>query len=284
MLRWAYDKRLTHQLADSLGIEAPRTSFPSEHDDPAEGVEFPAILKPAVKPDVNRLTTAKAWRVESADELRARYAEACALMGSDALLVQELVPGGGEAQFSYAALCSAGRPLATLTARRTRQYPPDFGRASTYVESVDRPEIIEPSERLLAALGWDGLVELEYKRDARSGRFKLLDINPRVWGWHTLCARAGVDFPVLAYRLACGGWVATVRGRPGVRWVRLSTDLPTSLKQIVCGRMSAREYFRSLRGPIEGGIYARDDPIPGLVELPLLMSILVRRLLRGDGV
>ena len=66
-------------------------------------------------------------------------------------MVQELVPGGGEAQFSYAALCRDGEPLAALTARRTRQYPADFGRASTYVETVEVPEVVEPSLRLLRA-------------------------------------------------------------------------------------------------------------------------------------
>ena len=284
VLRWAYDKRLTHRLAESLAVDSPRTWYPAEQDDPAAGVAFPAILKPAIKPEFNRLTAAKAWRVDDADELRARYAEAAELMSRDALLVQELLPGGGESQFSYAALCSDGRPLATILARRTRQYPPDFGRASTYVESVERPEIVEPSEQVLADLRWDGLVELEYKQDPRDGRFKLLDINPRAWGWHTLCARAGVDFPVLAWRLAQGEAVPRLRGRAGVRWVRLSTDLPTSLKEILAGRMSAAEYLRSLRGPVEGAIYARDDPRPGLLELPLLARTLATRLARRGAV
>jgi D-aspartate ligase len=284
VLRWAYDKRLTHGLAESLGIPSPRTVSPATQNDPAAGMTFPAILKPAVKPVHNRLTLAKAWRVETADDLRARYAEACTFMDPHELLVQELIPGGGEAQFSYAALCSAGRPQAWLTARRTRQYPPDFGRASTYVESVDRPEIVEPSVRLLGELGWDGLVELEYKRDTRDGSFKLLDINPRVWGWHTLCAPAGVDFPLLAWRLSRGESVPPLTGRCGVRWVRLSTDLPTAIKEIAAKRMSLGEYVGSLRGPVEGAIYARDDVLPALLELPLLVGILARRLVRGDGV
>jgi D-aspartate ligase len=284
VLRWAYDKRLTHRLAVSLGIDSPRTWFPAEHGDPAAGVEFPAILKPAIKPGFNRLTAAKAWRVEDADELRVRYAEAARLMSADVLLVQELIPGSGDTQFSYAALCSEGRALATVVARRTRQYPSDFGRASTYVESVERPEIVEPSERLLAALRWEGLVEVEYKRDPRTQRFKLLDVNPRAWGWHTLGAAAGVDFPLLAWRLARGEAVPQRRALPGVRWVRLSTDLPTSLKEMLRGRLSVRDYLRSLRGPIEGAIFARDDPVPGLVELPLLAQVLVRRLARRSGV
>jgi D-aspartate ligase len=89
---------------------------------------------------------------------------------------------------------------------------------------------------------------------------------------------------VLAWQHALGESLPVLRGRPGVRWVRLSTDLPTSMKEIARGRLSVREYLRSLSGPVEGAIYARDDPLPGLVELPLLANTLARRLLRGDGV
>ena len=63
----------------------------------------------------------------------------------DTLMVQELIAGGGEAQLSYAALCRDGVPLAAVTARRTRQYPAEFGRASTFVETIECPEIVEPS-------------------------------------------------------------------------------------------------------------------------------------------
>jgi predicted ATP-grasp superfamily ATP-dependent carboligase len=55
-------------------------------------------------------------------------------------------------------------------------------------------------------------------------------------------------------------------------------------KELLAGRMSLRTYLRSLRGPVEGAIFARDDPAPGLLELPLLASILARRLLHGDAV
>ena len=36
-------------------------------------------------------------------------------------------------------------------------------------------------------------LEIEFKRDIRDGRPKLLDINARAWGWHSIGARAGVE-------------------------------------------------------------------------------------------
>jgi D-aspartate ligase len=285
VMRWAYDKRLTHELANRVGVEHPVTAYPRSRDEiGALPVEFPAIIKPAIKEDFNPLTAAKAWRVDSPESLLERYDEACSLVDPSVLMVQELVPGNGVSQLSYAALCEDGRSLASVVARRTRQYPMDFGRASTYVETIEDPEVVDRAERLLADLRWTGLVEVEFKRDSRDGAYKLLDINPRVWGWHTLCGRVGVDFPYLLWRSVRGESVPAVRSRPGVGWMRMTTDLPTVLKEIRRRRMSVREYLGTLRGPRESAIFAKDDPVPGLVEVPMLAATLVRRLARGSAV
>ncbi len=278
MLRWAYDKRLTYRLAEELGVAHPWTRHPRCREEAAAlDCAYPVILKPAFKENVNSFTRDKAWLVEGREALLARYDEACGLVAQDVIMVQELIPGGGEAQFSYAALCVDGRPRASLAARRTRQHPVDFGRSSSYVETVDLPEIEEPARRLLAAMRYTGLVEVEFKYDSRDGRYKLLDINPRVWGWHSLGRRAGVDFPYLLWRVLRDEPTPEARARPGVRWVRAVTDLPAVAHEIWRGRMSLRAYLRSLRGPLECAIFALDDPLPALFEAPLLSYIAWRR-------
>lgn len=285
VLRMAYDKRETYALATRIGVEVPWTLWPAGKAElEATDIDYPVILKPAVKETFNRLTAAKAWRVDNRRELLARYEEAIGLVSPDVLMVQELVPGGGEEQLSYAALCADGRPLASIVARRTRQYPPDFGRASTFVETIDDASVAQCSAPLLEAMRFTGLIEVEFKRHPGTGRLKLLDVNPRVWGWHTLGAAAGVDFSYLLWLAACRQPVPPQRARPGVRWVRSSTDLPTVVGQILRRRMGLREYVGTLRGPRERAIFALDDPLPGLAEGPLIVSMLVRRLLRGNGV
>jgi D-aspartate ligase len=284
-LQWAYDKRCTHLLADETGVPRPWTAQPRTVDELAAlDPPFPCVLKPAIKTAHNRLTAAKAWRVDTKAELVARWREAVELVPVDVLLVQELVPGDGTSQYSYAALWENGRPLAAVAARRTRQYPADFGRASTFVETVDAPEAAELAQRLVGRIGLTGLAEVEFKRDARDGTMKVLDVNPRVWGWHTLGARAGVDFPWLLWRQACGDTIEPVEGRAGERWLRLTTDLPTGVREVLARRLPLRPYVSSLVGRRERAIAARDDVLPGLLEVPLLASLLVRRLAGGAGV
>jgi predicted ATP-grasp superfamily ATP-dependent carboligase len=285
VLRWAHDKRLTHQLAQEAGLATPQTFFPADRAElQALECEFPVILKPAVKEEFNRFTAAKAWRVDDKRSLVARYDEASLFVPPETIMVQELIPGDGRCQLSFAALCSEGQPLASVVARRIRQFPSDFGRASTFVETVDEPGVIENSRRVLAAMGATGLVEVEFKRDPRTDALKLLDINPRAWGWHTVGARAGVDFPYLLWRLVHGDSVQTVQGVPGVKWKRLSWDLVTAGSDMLRGQLAVREYLASFRGPRVAAIFAPDDPVPGLVEVPLLAFILCARLARGNGV
>ncbi len=122
VVKWACDKRLTYARAASLGIPCPRTVYPKDRRELAAlDLTFPLILKPMVRDQVNEFTSAKAWRADSKQELLRRYDRAAALVPPETIALQELIPGGSESQFSYAAVCVAGTPVASLVARRTRQ-------------------------------------------------------------------------------------------------------------------------------------------------------------------
>jgi len=279
-LRQVCDKLALHRLAHDLGIDQPWAFCPSSPQElKTFDCRFPVILKPAMREVSNPLTSAKAWAVHSRQELLDRYKEATSFMPPELIMVQEIVPGGGEAQLSYAALCSEGRVLASITARRTRQFPIDFGRASTFVETIPDPGLHDAATRLLAAVKMTGLVEVEFKRDS-SGRYRLLDVNTRVWGWHSLCARAGVDFSYLLWLLARDEPIPELEAVAGVSWMRLSTDLPIALQELLRGRLSLKEYFRAFTGRHDSPIFAMDDLAPGLLEFPLMIYLVARRVWR----
>ncbi|MBV9050543.1 MAG: hypothetical protein JOY58_19920 [Solirubrobacterales bacterium] len=277
-VRWAWDKRNTYQLAGRLGVPIPRTSYPRDLDDLAavQG-NPPFVVKPAIKEDFLNATKVKAWRADSREELRARFQQAAALVGPGQVLIQELVPGDGRSQFACCAFVQHGTMVATMIARRRRQHPPEFGRASTFVETVDVPPLEESSARLFGAIDYHGLAELEYKLDPRDGQFKLLDFNARTWGYHTLGLAAGIDFPYLQFADQIGEAVAWCRARPGTRWIRLVTDLPAALAEIQAGRFRARPYLRSLATAHVEAVISREDPLPGLVEIALIPYLAFRR-------
>jgi predicted ATP-grasp superfamily ATP-dependent carboligase len=169
-----------------------------------------------------------------------------------------------------------------LIARRLRQHPREFGRAATYVETAEAPVIDELSERFVRAIHYHGLVEIEYKRDPRDGRYKLLDVNARSWGFHALGAAAGVDFSWLLYADVLGIPVESVRAKPGVGWLRLLTDIPTALSDLIHGSISPAAYLKSLLATRVESVFAWFDPLPFLAELILLPWIIVKKLPSGS--
>jgi predicted ATP-grasp superfamily ATP-dependent carboligase len=273
MMRWAYDKHRMNERAAALGLDLPRSlSAGSRADLLNADLRFPVILKPAVKHAGNAFTLAKAWRADDPAALLARYDDAAALVGANAVVVQELIPGRGTAQFSYAALWDRGRPVASLTARRLRQYPIEFGYTSTFVETIARADVEQAACRFLESLGYDGLVEVEFKHDARDGRLKLLDVNARVWTWIALGGRAGVDFPHLFWRLAMGEALPSAHATSGVGWMHASRDIVAAGQEMAAGYLAPRDYPASWRGPLQFAAFATDDPLPGMLDVPLALS------------
>ncbi len=277
-VRIAWDKRLTYQVAARLGIDAPRCWFPRSESDLSEiACDRPVIIKPAIKEHFFYATGAKAWRADNPVELLQKYRQAAAIIPADEVIIQELVPGDGSRQLAYCAFVKDGEPVGTMTVVRRRQHPSDFGRASTFVETVDLPELEGPSLRLLRAMNYYGLVELEFKRDERDGVVKLLDVNARTWGYHGLGPAAGVDFPAMLHHDQMGLPVHPCRARAGVRWARLATDVPNAVRDISRRQLRAGDYVRSLRGIDVGSVWAADDPLPALAELGILPYLAVRR-------
>ncbi|QWZ09555.1 ATP-grasp domain-containing protein [Nocardioides panacis] len=279
VLEAAYDKRVMHEVAARAGIAQPATMFPGSAEQLSHVERFPVVVKPAHKAVPNELTAAKCWRADDRVTLSALYQRACRLMEARALMVQELVAGDG--QYSFAALCRDGRVLASLTARRTRQYPLDFGRASTFVQTIEDRTVEDDARRLLAAMRLTGLVEVEFKRDPTTGANLLLDVNARAWGWQSLGARAGVDFPYLLWLMACALPVRALDARPGVGWMRLVFDVPAAASAVRTGQLTVRDYLRSFRRPLVHAVIAADDPVPGLLDTVLLGSIFASRLRHG---
>jgi D-aspartate ligase len=272
-MKWTYDKHLTYDRAASLGIGYPLSYYPRDHYDVVElDCRFPLILKPTVRERKNAFTREKAWRVDDRAALLSRYDEAVAMVGADAIVLQELIPGRGSAQFSYAAVWDRGKPVASLVAQRLRQLPIDFGYTSTFVRTIENKDVEVAAVRFLTSINYSGLVEVEFKYDTRDGQYKILDVNARSWTWIALGGLAGVDFPAILWRIATGEQVTPMRGQPGATWMLSSRDIVAACREMLAGSLSVSGYLRSLRAKTVFAAFAADDPLPGIVELPLVIA------------
>jgi D-aspartate ligase len=280
-IEWAWDKKKTYELAEKLDIPCPKTFNPKSIDEvPDLYSRLPLAIKPAVKENFFYATGAKAWRADTPDQLLSLYAKAIKQIKPEEILIQEIVPGDGNEQYSYCAFVRDGVPSSVLTARRARQHPREFGRAATYVETIDAPEIEILSERFLEAINYHGVVEIEFKRDPRSGEYKLLDVNARPWGFHAIGWAAGIDFPYLVYADQMGLPIEQVRARAGVGWLRMISDIPTAISDFLHGSLSFSAYVRSLQATRVESVFSVRDPLPSFAELVMLPYIVAKKYLK----
>lgn len=273
------DKKLLAGLAAQVGIPFPRSyQVDSAADLAAIEPAFPVLLKPAQREARNSFTQDKVWRADTRKELDTLYRDAAAHSGASGVVVQDYIPGEGHEQYSYAGVWSAGEPVADMTVRRTRQYPSDFG-ISCFIEIVDEPRIRGVAEKLLRAARYEGLVEIDFKFDARDGQFKPLDVNTRVWAWIGLGEAAGTDFVTMLYRMAHGEQPPAAAGAKDHRWMHVLRDAPAVLSLFRQGqwRGGLRAYLASFRQPIAWATMAWDDPVPFLVEIPITAFRILRR-------
>jgi D-aspartate ligase len=277
-VQWMWDKRNTYQLANELKIPIPETWVPHTLEDVEKiRTAFPLALKPAIKEHFVYATKVKAWRANSTEQLRTLFERANSIAGPGEIIIQNLIPGDGKHQFGYCAFFKDGRALGSMVTRRRRQHPHEFGRASTFVETIELPIAEALSQQFLQKINYYGLVEVEFKLDSRDGQLKLLDVNPRTWGYHSLGRTAGVDFSYLLYTDQVGAAVEECKGKPGISWIRMLTDFPTGIIDVCSRRLSLSEFIKSLRNFNTEAVFSWKDPIPGLVECALLPYLAVTR-------
>lgn len=269
--KYFYDKRFTYHLAEKIGIDFPKTWLVSSAEEiKILDLPYPVIIKPAIQDRFYPYTKRKVFLATNRDELLKAYDKAARIIDPSEILIQEVIPGQPEFLFSLGAFFKNGKLKAKLVAKRSRQHPMDFGNASTFVETVDIPEIESAGEKLLAAAGYYGLAEVEFKFDSRDRKYKLLEVNPRTWGWHSIGLRAGVNFAHILYKDMLDEKIEINSFRQGVKWVRVITDLPTAVRELLKGNLKLKGFFNSLKGEKEFAVFSWSDLLPFIAELFLL--------------
>ena len=243
-----------HQLetAEAAGVPIPRTLYPGSAGEAraaGDEVGFPLIVKPSANVGFRRSHRRQLFRCETPTELDRAYE----LAAPHEPMVQELIPGGAEEMYTLGSyLDRDGQALGLFSGRKLSQTRGYMGSARAG-EAVWVEEVVEQGLALLRALGFHGISQVEVMRDPRDGRYKLLEVNPRLWQWHSLAAACGVDLPWIAYRDLIGDPLPPARMHgEGKRWAIT----------LMAGSGHALE-----RPPYVDAVFARDDPKPALVQL-----------------
>ena len=277
VMQHVHDKRAQMEAAWRSGVETPKTLFVSsaaELEEAAREVPFPAVLKPVDSLAFKLRFHRHILDVRDRTDLERVYNRVDDL---GVLMLQERIPGGEDALHTVGSYLDAGsRPLAVFTGHKLRQYPHAGGSCLAGVSRWD-DDLAVSGLRLLQELQFHGVSQVEFKRDPRDGRYRLMEVNARHWKWHSLAAVCGVNLSLAAYRDVIGRPFVAPRQRDGVKWIVANKDLPLALLEIARGERRAGAYVRSLRGARADGLHALRDPVPGLLNAGAVVKQVVTR-------
>jgi D-aspartate ligase len=261
ILEQVQSKRAQLDQAAAVGVDVPQTHYPrtvAEARAAAEEIGLPVLVKPEHPVGFKQRFRRQAFRCETLHEVEDAYARA----EEFGAMVQELIPGDDDTLYTVGSYVARdGRPLGVFSGRKLRQTPPGIGTCRVG-EAVWVQDAVDAALRLLGAFDYFGLSQVEFKHDPRDGKFKLMEINPRLWQWHGLAAACGVDLPRIAYADLVGEKPeeVTMNGESR-RWA--ITLMP--------GESPAFQ-----RPPYVDAVFARDDPKPAAVHLARVVRSALR--------
>ncbi len=278
------DKREMHRLCLRHGVHTPLSEFPKSEADVAEHADravFPVAVK---RMDASLPAAPTAPNVRIAHS-RAELLDAYRLMESPTganVMLQEYVPEAAGADWMFNGYFDArGKCTVAFTGRKLRQWPSGAGAATLGVCEANTA-VEEITRRFMEAVGYRGIVDVDYRLDRRDGRYKLLDVNPRIGASFRLFAVVdGIDVLRAMYLdLTAGRDLPPAAQRDGRRWIVEPQDLHTSLICIRRGDLAVRAWVRSLRHVDEAAWWSRRDPRPFVAVLGALLVERLRKRLR----
>jgi D-aspartate ligase len=265
----------TYLWARRAGVATPQCWMierPEDLKGVLREVTWPCVLKPL---SAHHWRQGDNWQIVGARKAIEIVSEAELLREYDLIahadkraLLQEMIPGGDDSLVITACyLDRQSRWVAGFGAQKLVQIPEGFG-TGCIVQSVNRPELFEPTARLLETMGFTGVAEVEYKWHARDGTYKLIEINPRPWDQHRLGKACSVDLIYLAYCEHAGLPIPIVgKPAPGHKWIAEDTFFTAALRMAWHRDPKLRSLFRQARGKRLYAIWSARDPLPLIAYL-----------------
>ena len=254
------DKLKLMQYCMARDLPCPRTynldeeTLKNLHD----FLEFPVMVKP-----VRGVGAIGVERFDTYEELVENYPSMKDQHGE--LIIQEFIAPDGSMQYQAEAfLDEKGHMKVCMVILKPRFFPVKGG-TSTANLTIDHPEIVETTRKLLEGLNWRGAADVDYILDPRDNSAKILEINPRVTAGIKIGFAAGIDYADLHLKLAFGEEI------PRIESYTLGVYCRNFFLEILWYLLSDREmkrqttppFFRIFRRNMVDQIFSLDDPLAG---------------------
>jgi predicted ATP-grasp superfamily ATP-dependent carboligase len=258
----AFDKLALAEAATRAGLGAPLT-LPAQLGASLLRDNRPVVVKARLHAPARDATAPARMEVTIAPTaaLAMQRAAQIRTAGGDPIL-QEVINGD---LMAYSAVTDRdARVIAAVQQEAERVWPPGSGVSARARTVALDPELAEMVQRLLADLGWIGLMQLQFLVPS-DGRPRLIDFNGRLYGSLALAVGAGVNLPALWAAAATGrAPAATAAAAIGVRYQWFEGDV-----RLAAGERGGR-FVRGALSCLHSAVSSRHsvwcsrDPKPGL--------------------
>lgn len=266
------DKQLFCDLINKYDLPAPKSVTLSSIDDlsekPVADLTFPCIIKPAFKQswwnsDFGKKVGdyQKAIKCETYAELERKYKQIAEI--NPHVVVQEFIKGKENEIYSVNMYVDdMGELKGYFIAQKLRTYPVKAGEGC-YIKTVQDAEMIDKAECIAKKLGLKGLLNIQFKRDERSGEPVLLEIHTRNSVWSYLGTAAGVNLAAMYYRGLNGEKTENIPDYdPEVAYIFLEKDIKAFLQNLQSRQISIYRWIRSYFKKFVLSGFQWNDPLP----------------------
>jgi len=280
-------KQAFYHLAKRLGFPTAETWFPESLDDVrrfGETALFPVVLKASDGLRLEARTGRRMVIVDAPEELLAWY-QRLEDPAHPSLMLQEYIPGRDADKMWLFDGCFDGNSdcLMGITGRKLRSHPVHAGATSLGI--CERNDLLfDQSLRFMKAVGYRGIVGMDYCWDARDGSYKLLDPNPRIAAnFRLFVGSNGLDVIRCLYLHLTGQPVPQTEVVEGRKWIVEDQDFESFRDYHREGTLSLGGWLRSLAGVREGAWFAWDDLGPAFGVAMARVRRASRRLMKIVG-
>lgn len=263
-------KQGMYLLAKKHDVPIATAAFPksrSEVEEFAENALFPVVLKAVDWTVLECRPMTKTFIVNSPKELLQEF-EAHNCLGFPNVMLQEYIYGAGIQDWIFNGYFDdQSNCLVSFTGKKLRQAPVYTGYSS--LGECAKNEVVEATSiKFLKAIGYKGVVDIDYRYDPKDGVYKILDVNPRVGAsFRLFVGRDGLDVVRAMYLDKTGQNVPRDFQVDGRKWIVEDSDLRSAYTYYRHHGLSLIDYLKSLRGVKEGAWFALDDPSPFIMRI-----------------
>ena len=270
------NKETLHSLAMEHGVLVPETVRVNEENfmEKIEStIQYPCIVKPTDSPSFVAHFRRKLFKVNNREELLKALNEA-EKAGLE-VIVQRIIPGFDDHMHTFDAyLNQESKVTHWVSCQKFRQYPINFG-ASVYTGQKYVPELFDIGAAFLEKIKWKGFAEIEFKKDANTGQYYLIEINVRITNLNSLLHRVGVNIPYITYCELTGmepvAPKAVTTDTNRVFWYGYE-DMLAVRDYIRSRQLTFGQVLRSLMKPKAYAIWDVRDPQPAFAYMGIILS------------